>query len=193
LSDFLEMQDDDGEVCLIGSKVGFAKQALERAALGLRRSKELSMHHSCVVFGDDGVNDVTATVDLNLSKTTCHVYDGSDHSDPDLRARHGALGEAVMHAMNVWRCLARIGERARCLSAVVLAASKTGHEHNDRLCCMDARVYIPKQFGGDFGFGLVDAFSSLQKTISQVLCLRSRKLLRFTSKRCATAWNTLTA
>jgi hypothetical protein len=117
-----------------------------------------SKHHlATVVFGQD-VFDVTATVELKLSSSTCVKLDPYG-PDPDLTSTHASLGQALSHAFDVWYCLARRGVKAGTpyqssvsLPAVVLAASKQAEVDETLLCCTEAYLEIPEHLGGVFSY-----------------------------------------
>jgi hypothetical protein len=90
---------------------------------------------ACLVFGDDAHN-VTAE------------YQGRQ---PQLKSRHAPLAKALLHAMDVWHCLARRGHNRAphpiFVAAVVLAARGKEGGWEDRVCCMESSLQIPETFG----------------------------------------------
>jgi hypothetical protein len=146
---------DVNEIRLKHCNVGFATaKECRHTSLGFKKNYSVAPDsnnaHGCLVFGEN-VLDVIAAVELKLSSSSCMVFDRSDVR-PDLAYKHVALGQAPMRTMDTLHCLARRGQTARHLPAVVLAAPKTNDTDADRLCCMEARIDIPQQLTGQYRY-----------------------------------------
>jgi hypothetical protein len=141
--------------------IGFATELKRSGRLGLPSSYGPSMDskadHSCVVFGNEvagaqRIDEATAAVELKLSNTSCMNYT-QRKKHPDLKKRHGALGQALMYILDVWNCLARRGWSVDTLATAVLAARRKGdNAYTDFLCCMEGLLVIPLNIGGLFGY-----------------------------------------
>jgi hypothetical protein len=106
--------------------------------------------------------DVTASVELKMSDTNCKPFVLNSKNEisrtPKLQSDHGALGQALLYALDTLHCLARRGvlslsQRDEAphdivLPVVVLAGKRTSDENANRLCCVDATLNIPEYVGG---------------------------------------------
>jgi hypothetical protein len=106
--------------------------------------------------------DVTASVELKMSDTNCKPFVVNSMNEisrtPKLKSDHGALGQALLYALDTLHCLARRGvlslsHRDKAphdivLPVVVLAGKRTSNENANRLCCVDATLNIPEYVGG---------------------------------------------
>jgi hypothetical protein len=141
---------------LRGCGVGFATKVSRSESLKLPNNYGMSMGAApdlaCLVFGEDA-HDATATIDLKIGNASCKEYCGGP---PKLNSGHAPLAKALLHAMDVWHCLARRGlttPHPMLIPAVVLAAKeKNGREGH--LCCMECSLKIPETLGGMFQYNI---------------------------------------
>jgi hypothetical protein len=68
-------------------------------------------------------NDMTATVEIKLESSSCDSFAVENHfiKDPVFKKGHGPMGQAIMHSMDTWHCLARRGVRVQTIPVVVFA------------------------------------------------------------------------
>jgi hypothetical protein len=133
---YFETHENGKDMKLKGSNIGFATDIFQTNRLGLRKPSGPSISgnadHTCVVFGEHGIDDATATIQLKVSKSTSSVRANVSNS-PWLSEDHYSIAEAVSHTMDTWYALARRGETATSLPVVVLGAMKTSHPHGSPL------------------------------------------------------------
>jgi hypothetical protein len=91
------------DIKLKGSNMGFATDIFQTNRLGLRKTHGLQINadHTCVVFGEDGIDDATATIHLELSDTTSSVRENAWIS-PSFSADHYSIAEALSRTMGTW-------------------------------------------------------------------------------------------
>jgi hypothetical protein len=132
---------------------------------------------ACVVFDGDQIVETTAVVELKLGDTSC--ADVKRGQNLNLANCHSPLVQGIFCVSDVWHCLVRrsvelesdnnvesddsaesgdSAERNETLDSddnsllVVVLAARRKEKQADRLCCMEARILIPKKFGGLFKY-----------------------------------------
>jgi hypothetical protein len=145
------------KILLKNSNVGFALDVSREdmklsVDYGIKDGRGADL--ACIVLWKD-VYDVTATVELKLSHSTCKKFKFDEEGSTQV-----PLAQAVAQAMGVWHSLARRGycmatpdPTALSLPAIVLAAeSSKRRRSNNLLCCVEVGLEIPEQLGGEFQF-----------------------------------------
>jgi hypothetical protein len=142
------------EIHLKDSNVRFATDIGRNVRLGLGRndgrSHDGKADHACLVTGDDGIDDATTVVQLQLSSSACMVPNENGNG---LRYSLGPLGRGVGCGFETLGCLTRRGHSATFVTVLSLAAKKQGHlAYANHLCCVECNLQIPERLGDRFGF-----------------------------------------
>jgi hypothetical protein len=93
-------------------------------------------------------NHATAIIEIKLGKQNCGLFNTNESrvtSPPSLRGPHKALGQGLIHAFDVWHCLAKQGRPVSKIPVVVLGARKLGcsADMSQKLQCINASLCIP--------------------------------------------------
>jgi hypothetical protein len=181
----------DDSFFLPGTNVGFAREVSRESNLGFPptygRADRSICDHACVfVHAKDGSNftcyDVTASVELKMSDTSCKEFQVQVDEDgdevitraPNLQKEHGPLGQAILYTLDTLHCLARRGVLSRrspiSLPVLIIAGkrrpsakraevkkAKSVPRDSSRakyLCCVEATLHVPEDAGGAFEFDI---------------------------------------
>jgi hypothetical protein len=149
---------DGGPIRLRGKGVGvgFVTEVLREETLkfsedyGMAKGSKPDI--ACIVFAEDESQaaDVTVSVELKTSSTTCKYYDFL-HA-PALTDEHAPLGQTLSYGTDVHQCLTRRAVSVETIPAIVLASKVKTEDSEGFLCCIEASLHIPPHLGGTFNY-----------------------------------------